>query len=179
MAEFGNIDFGVGEGGGKLKVAVIRYGLAILLFGGMGAGGALLGHYMGSSPQQAHADEVVEEAEQEPVAGEDSDYSYYEEFEPVTVTLNEPGGNRFLRVSFDLRIKSDDFAQAKSAIEAKKRELTDWMIRFLSSLPLNEVRGEKSINRIRRKVQDRFNDQLWPKARPRINDVLIKEFTVQ
>jgi flagellar basal body-associated protein FliL len=61
----------------------------------------------------------------------------------------------------------------------KSHEMNNYLIIYLSNLSLEEVRGEKNINRVLREVQDSLNDRLWPGGKPLISKVSLKEWIVQ
>jgi hypothetical protein len=50
---------------------------------------------------------------------------------------------------------------------------------YLSSLGLEDIRGDKNLRSIQSRVREVFNENLFPGAKPQIKNVLIKEFPVQ
>ncbi len=155
-------------GAGVLAVAVIA-GFAT---------GRLLG-----GPKRAKADAAQEQTAYpvEQQATEDSAGEYeYVEFEPITVNLDEPRLARYIRAKITLAIeKKDQWKQACALIEQKRPELKNGLNLFFAGCSLEDVRGEKKLNRLRRQIQDLMNDRLWPNAKPMIDHVLFIEFAVQ
>ena len=183
-----DIDFGIKDkekgGNEQLKKLLFRYGIiagVVIVFGVVGFG---LGKLLKPGPETAAADvggnmedagadnsEVLEEIK-------NSDEYAYKELEPITVTLNERRGNRYLRCTMLLKIKKPDEKVVATLMEKNKAEIQDWLLRYLSSLTVSDVLGQKNINRVRRRIGDEMNELLWPQGRPRIVEVLLKEFNV-
>jgi flagellar basal body-associated protein FliL len=109
---------------------------------------------------------------------EDPDQTHYD-LEPIIINLNEPQATRYLRVIFSLAINDDDYSTAEAAIIKKSYKINNYLLIYLSNLSLEEVRGAKNINRVRREVQDSLNDRLWPGEKPLIASVSLKEWIVQ
>jgi flagellar basal body-associated protein FliL len=103
----------------------------------------------------------------------------YIDFEPITVNLNEPRLARYVRATVTLALKEDSEKAAAAAIEKKKPELKNYLTVYLAGCTLEDVRGPRNLNRIRREMQDALNDQLWPDGKGLIDHVLFKEFAVQ
>ncbi|MFW6062419.1 MAG: flagellar basal body-associated FliL family protein, partial [Planctomycetota bacterium] len=168
-----------GDDGPDKKKLLLRLGMMALVML-LSIGGGLLASAVTGGPESAEAADEQEKSQEENAPPSDAgEWSYYEDFEPTVVTLNEPRVDRYLRAAIILKFRAGDFARAKGRIENRKRELTDWMIRYLSGLSLDEVRGQKNINRIRRKIKDALNEELWPEGRGRIEEVLMEEFAIQ
>lgn len=181
-----------GAGGGGKKLMLVRLGLMVLVVGigvagGFGLGGAL--HRAGPSDADAASEE-------RPAAGghggesggghgaskggssTNDEYTYID-FAPITVNLDEPRLARYVRATIIIATKNSHADQTKPAIEKKMKELHNWLTVYLAGRKLEDVRGEKNLNRIRREIQDSFNEQLWPGKPPMIDHVLFKEFAVQ
>jgi flagellar basal body-associated protein FliL len=105
---------------------------------------------------------------------DDPDQTHYD-LEPIVINLNEPQVTRYLRVIFSLAINDDDYSAAEADIIKKSHEMNNYLIIYLSNLSLEEVRGKKNINRVRREVQDSLNDRLWPGGKPLIASVSLKQ----
>ena len=121
---------------------------------------------------------AADEPKKDKPATDDVDRSYFD-LEPIVINPNEPQVTRFLRVTFSLAIGKDDFSDAEALIKKKTNEIQNWLITYLCDLSLEDVRGAKSINRVRREVQDLLNDKLWPDSRPMIVSISLKEWIVQ
>jgi flagellar basal body-associated protein FliL len=182
-----DIDFGIKDkdgGGNEQKKMLVRIGIiagVVVVFGLVGFG---LGKLLKPGPQEAVAD-GAEAREQEAIDNsevleqiENSEEYAYKELEAITVTLNERRGNRYLRCTMLLKIKKPDEKVVNTMLEKNKAEIQDWLLRYLSSLTVSDVLGQKNINRVRRRIGDEMNELLWPQGRPRIVEVLLKEFNV-
>lgn len=164
------------EGGASRHLIWAGIGLAVVALGA--AGGLLTGGIVRApSPRAANA-EMPETPGPQTREGETEQYVYHD-FEPVTVNLDEPRLPRYIRATITVAVAAADNAGASKVIERRKPELKHWLTVYLAGLSLDEVRGSKKLNRIRREIEDAFNEQLWPDERPRINHVLFKEFAVQ
>ena len=54
-----------------------------------------------------------------------------------------------------------------------------WLTVYLASLHLEDIRGDNNLKRIQSQVMDAFNEKLFPDSKPKIKNVLFKEFAVQ
>jgi flagellar basal body-associated protein FliL len=94
--------------------------------------------------------------------------------------LDEPGVTRYVRVSIILELSSQlDSINGETFLEEKKIILQDWMTTYLAGLSLEDVRGSRSLNRIKREVVDQFNQLLFGPDKAYVEKVLFKEFAVQ
>jgi len=109
--------------------------------------------------------------------GEQTQFQY-KDFETITVNLDEPRLARYARATITVAVLPDDFEEVSALIDNKMPVLRDWLTVYLASCTLDDVRGSANLNRIRREILDAFNQQLWPDQKPKIHDVLFKEFTV-
>ncbi|HUT02217.1 MAG TPA: flagellar basal body-associated FliL family protein [Phycisphaerae bacterium] len=174
---------GPGAAGLGLKL-VVRVGLmvAVLAVGAV-AGYALGGLLRGSPPADPNGGPsdpypMAEEYPTSPgVASEEYEYIH---FEPIIANLNLPRLERYIRATITFAIrKGETQAVAKKKIEDNTAELRNHLNGYLSGQTLEDVRGPKNLNRIRREILERCNELIWPKRRPLIDHVLFKEFTVQ
>jgi len=78
-----------------------------------------------------------------------------------------------------LAFKPENFKLATETIEKRLPELRSRLTVYLSGCTLEDVRGPKNLNRIRREIQDSLNRDLWPGGNPLIEEVFFKEFVVQ
>ena len=160
---------------GKPLVKMLLLLTIVAAAGGGGFAAALLA----GAPDSAEAEDLVEDEFED--GGDDVGYEYIP-FEPVTVNLNEDNSTRYLRTTLVMAIRKDsrnDIAKITKAIAAGQHELTNALTVYLSGRTLDDVRGEESLNRIRRAIKDKFNNKLWGEGRPRIDQILFKEFKVQ
>ena len=105
---------------------------------------------------------------------------WYYELDPVVANLNEPGVTRYVRATFTLEISPEiDEKKGTDFLNEKKPVLTNWLTVYLSSLSLNDIRGDKNLRSIQSRVCEGLNEILFPNSKPQIEHVLIKEFPVQ
>ncbi len=163
---------------------VLRIGLMVGVILVFGVGGFFMGKLLRADPETAAGaqDPIQQEAAQDDAKAlanlDESDGYTYHQLEPITVTLNVRRGNRYLRTTLLLKVKKADSSIVEKTLEKNKAEIQDWMLRYLSSLTVTDVLGQKNINRIRRRIRDELNELLWPNSRPRVDEVLLKEFNV-
>ena len=69
--------------------------------------------------------------------------------------------------------------EGKAFLDEKKPVLINWLTVYLSSLSLDDIRGDRNLRSIQSHVRDAFNEQLFPDSQAQIKQVLIKEFPVQ
>ncbi len=104
----------------------------------------------------------------------------YDAMEPVLANLDEPGVTRYVRVSISLEISPElDPEKGTVFLEQRAMVLRDWLTTYFAGLSLEDVRGSRNLNRIKRDVQDQFNQLLFPDAKPFIRQILFREFAVQ
>jgi flagellar basal body-associated protein FliL len=104
----------------------------------------------------------------------------YTKMDPIVANLDEPGVTRYVRVSIILELSSQlDSINGETFLEEKKIILQDWMTTYLAGLSLEDVRGSRSLNRIKREVVDQFNQLLFGPDKAYVEKVLFKEFAVQ
>jgi flagellar basal body-associated protein FliL len=104
----------------------------------------------------------------------------YDTMEPVLANLDEPGVTRYVRVTVSLELSPEmDQEKGKAFLDQRTMLLRDWLTTYFAGLSLEEVRGSRNLNRIKREVQDQFNTLLFPGTKPLIQQVLFKEFAVQ
>lgn len=173
-----------GGGGGFNAAVLIRVAILVgtVAVGSVG-GYAIGGLFGGSAPADANQAAQPEAAPASvpptsaDIANEDFEYV---DFERITANLDDARLARYIAATITLAIRKDkDRAAALARIEKKKREMRNWLHVYLSGLTLETVRGPKNLNRIRRDVEEAFNQLLWPDSRPLIDHVLFKEFAVQ
>lgn len=105
---------------------------------------------------------------------------WYYDLDPVVANLNEPTVTRYVRASLTLEMSSEmDAKKGAAFLDEKKPILVNWLTVYLSSLSLEDVRGDKNLRSIQAHIRDAFNEQLFPDSPSQIKQVLIKEFPVQ
>jgi flagellar basal body-associated protein FliL len=104
----------------------------------------------------------------------------YDTMEPVLANLDEPGVTRYVRITISLEISPEmDPEKGKAFLDQRTMVLRDWLTTYFAGLSLEDVRGSRNLNRIKRNVQDQFNELLFPGTKPFVRQVLFREFAVQ
>jgi flagellar basal body-associated protein FliL len=113
-------------------------------------------------------------------SAEGSGEVWYYDLDPVVANLNEPSVTRYVRASLTLEMSADmDIKKGTAFLDEKKPILINWLNVYLSSLGLEDIRGDNNLRSIQSHVRDAFNEKLFPDSRPQIKQILIKEFPVQ
>ena len=127
-----------------------------------------------------NAQSLPDELKADNDSAEDSSRVWYYDLDPVVANLNEPTVTRYVRASFTLEMSADmDAKDGTAFLDEKKPVLINWLTVYLSSLSLDDIRGDKNLRSIQSHVRDAFNEKLFPDAKAQIKQVLIKEFPVQ
>ena len=104
----------------------------------------------------------------------------YDTMEPVLANLDEPGVTRYVRVTVSLELSPQmDQEKGKAFLDQRTMLLRDWLTTYFAGLSLEDVRGSRNLNRIKREVQEQFNTLLFPGTTPFVQQVFFKEFAVQ
>jgi flagellar basal body-associated protein FliL len=174
---------------GKTELLIYAVVIVGVLIAGS-AGGLIAGKIFGPAKAGAgttdeQGERVVEMGEQpkalspaEQHAEKDAANLTYYDLNRLTVTLNEPGMARYVAVTVTLAMSKADESAATKAIEAAKPTLINQLTVYLAGCSLEDVRGPKNMNRMRREMLDIINSVVWPDQRPLVVDVLFKEFAV-
>jgi flagellar basal body-associated protein FliL len=105
---------------------------------------------------------------------------WYYDLDPVMANLNEPTVTRYVRASLTLEMSANmDVKKGTAFLDEKKPILVNWLTVYLSSLGLEDIRGDKNLRSIQSHIRDAFNEKLFPDSQSQIKQVLIKEFPVQ
>ncbi len=167
-------DEAAGGGPGKFRQLLVLAAGVVAIAAGAGYGTAMLTGCGEPESAQARTEPRVNRV----VDAEGREY-HYEDFEPITVNLDEPRLARYICIELTLAVPITDYdAPTEQLLTAKKRVLRDWLTVYFASCTLDDVRGAVNLNRLRREVLDAFNEQLWPGKKGRIHKVLFKKFTV-
>ncbi|MHC4132016.1 MAG: flagellar basal body-associated FliL family protein [Planctomycetota bacterium] len=127
--------------------------------------------------QQLEIDKLLTE---NTVEGPKSWYYNPQESLVVIANLNEPGVNRYVRMSLIVEVSSAvDQIKGTAFLDEKKPLLVNYLTVYLSSLSVEDVRGDKNLKRIQSQIKDLLNEKLFPDAKPQITSVLFKEFSIQ
>ena len=167
--------------GGFLQWIIIA--VVVVLFAGAGFGLSRLLVGFGTT-EAAGSYEQDQSAQVEDLTAADSETdskkSCYYHLEPIVANLNVPDVTRYVRVSLTLEISSEISEKKCFAfIDERIPVLTSWLTVYLTSLSLEDIRGDRNLKRIQSQVLDAFNERLFPDSKPQIKQVLFKEFAVQ
>lgn len=135
-----------------------------------GLGFALFTYVLPSANGTSSAAEVAEAVDETPA---------FVPFGEVVVNLADQRMSRYLRLKITMQVYGSDVEQATADVELHQAILRNWLLGYLSNLQLEDIRGAAGQNRIRREVQNKFNDVLSPDGVDVVHDILFEEFTVQ
>lgn len=156
-------------GGVVLFCAGAGFGLGRLFAGSRAAAEAL------PKEQQQAGELAADDA-----SADDAGKTWYYDLDPVVANLNEPSVTRYVRATFTLELSNEmDKKKGTAFLDEKKPILINWLTVYLSSLRLDDIRGDKNLKSIQSHVCEAFNEKLFPDSKPQIKQVLIKEFPVQ
>jgi flagellar basal body-associated protein FliL len=114
------------------------------------------------------------------VDGPSDGKSWYYDLESVVANLNEPGVSRYVRVGLTLEVDSSmDEKDGVLFFDERQPLLKHRLMLYLSNLTIEDLRGEENLRHLPTQIADEFNRQLFPNAKPRINHILFKEFSIQ
>ncbi len=158
----------------------IIMGFVVVISAGAGFG---LGSIFAGSAEGDPNSATQVGTEDEDVADQNgADETVFYQFDPVTATINEPGLTRYVRITLNLEIPQEenyDPEKGPPYLAENRPLLTDWLQGYLSDQTLEDLRGERNINRMKADIRDAFNEILFPDSKPKIKKVLFKEFAIQ
>ncbi|MHC4264400.1 MAG: flagellar basal body-associated FliL family protein [Planctomycetota bacterium] len=171
--------------GGFLFGIILAVVVAISAGAGLGVGRIFAKSKAQSAPteqttpmeqkQQLEIDKLLTES-----SAEDSKSWYYPNLDPIIANLNEPGVNRYVRMSLIMEVNSAvDQVKGTAFLDEKKPLLVNYLTVYLSSLSIQDVRGDKNLKRIQSQIKDLLNEKLFPDSKPQITSILFKEFSIQ
>jgi flagellar basal body-associated protein FliL len=132
------------------------------------------------SGSEADAQSQTHDLKADNDSADDSGNVWYYDLDPVVANLNEPAITRYVRASLTLEMSADmDVKKGTALLEMKKPVLINWLTVYLSSLSLEDIRGDKNLRSIQSHIRDAFSEKLFPDSKSKIKQVLIKEFPVQ
>ena len=105
---------------------------------------------------------------------------WYYPLDPVVVNLDVPGVTRYLRASITIELSPDiDSEQGTVFLGEKALILRDQLRTYFADLGLEQVRGRRNLDRIKKQIREIFNELLFPDGKPYITGIFLKEFAVQ
>lgn len=99
--------------------------------------------------------------------------------EAVASLGGEANANRYIGINLTFQVDEDEAADIQLKIDTRRAVLMTWLLGHLSDKGIDDVRGAAGQNRLRREIQDEFNDLLFDDHVDRIRDVLFEEFKIQ
>ena len=172
----------------SLVARLLPWMVMIAVVGLCAGGGFSLGRLFAGSrtPQAADSDpnsaaaSQVEDLKADSDSAKGSDKVWYYDLDPVVANLNEPTVTRYVRASLTFEMSSElDVKKGTAFLDEKKPILINWLTVYLSSLGLEDIRGDNNLRSIQSQIRDAFNEELFPDSKSQILQVLIKEFPVQ
>ncbi|MBN1124145.1 MAG: flagellar basal body-associated FliL family protein [Sedimentisphaerales bacterium] len=104
----------------------------------------------------------------------------YEIQEPIIANLDEPGVTRYIRASITLQVSSEmNKENGPVFLQEKELVIRDTIHAFFSDLSLEDVRGRRNIERIKKQIREIINEQLFSESKPFILEIYFREFAVQ
>jgi flagellar protein FliL len=165
------------EGGGAKGGGGGGLGLVALVVGVLNLGGTgFVAFKVIKAPSAAHA--VAEKGGEH---GEKGEAGKKEEpvlpavaLDPFVVNLNEPGSNRYLKASVEVEVTDPPAAEE---LKNRKRAVRDDLLRYLSSLTVNDTLGEAAKSKMEAQMLARIDKQIGEKKRVHrvfFNDLMIQ-----
>ncbi|MCT4657305.1 MAG: flagellar basal body-associated FliL family protein [Cohaesibacter sp.] len=153
-----------GRGGGKKKlIIIIALALVVLLGGGAAA------YFLFFNEPAAEVVEPENDPDAEPEAK-----AYFLDLPEMTVNLNSKNRRaQYLRVKIALELVSEEQA---AKIEPFLPRVLDAFQVYLRELRTSDLEGSAGLFRLKRELQKRINDAVYP---VKVNDILFKEILIQ
>ena len=167
----------------SLIARLLQKVIIVVVVGVFAGAGFTLARLLAGSPE-SQTTGGAEQGQSENMDAEDSEDGsqkcWYYHMEPVIANLDVDDVTRYVKASLTLEISVDvDEKEGTAFIDEKKPILTNWLTVYLASLHLEDIRGDSNLKRIQSQVMDAFNEKLFPDSKPKIKNVLFKEFAVQ
>jgi flagellar basal body-associated protein FliL len=167
-----------GSGGIKGLLPVIAIVLGVLNTAALGYGIYSVQKFFKSMDEKQAVAEKDTEDEEETEDGEEVEEEVPAgpilAIDPFVANLNEPGTSRYLRTTFELEMVDQ---AAIDAFNKNKSKTRNKVLTYLASLSVAETRGEKNLEKIRRDVIQRINEELG--GEEKVLNLFFKDFVVQ
>ena len=163
-------------GSGKLVTILVVLNTLLILAGG--------GYFMfikkDPPPQIINKDstkkkEVKKEKKEDEDEGDTKEFGESHEYKGIIVNLNEPGGNRMLKISIVFEFKAKK-KKLKEALTKREAQIRSEIIMYLSGLSFNQTTGSANKELILKTIKKKVNSVL---TEGKIRKVFFKEFVVQ
>lgn len=170
-----NEDVKPSGGSGKLVTILVLLNTVLILVGG----GYLLFIKQDPPPQVINENannKKVEKNKQKEDDDEDSKaFGDTQEYKGIIVNLNEPGGNRMLKISITFEFKAKN-KKLKEALTKRESQIRSVIIMYLSGLSYVQTTGSANKELILKTIKKQVNKVL---QEGKIRKVFFKEFVVQ
>ncbi|MBF0158795.1 MAG: flagellar basal body-associated FliL family protein [Magnetococcales bacterium] len=165
--EAGQEAAGGGGGGGIVRIVILV--VPALLIGLAG------GYFIGQKLATKHAEETEKKEPQAAPTPKDPAELVGEMFklEPFLVNLNEPRGNRYLKVTVQLEMGN---AAMKAEVERRQAQIRDIILSLMSSKTTQDLQAPEGKFRLRDELLSRINAQLINGS---VTRVYFTEFVIQ
>jgi flagellar FliL protein len=160
-----------GKGGGGSPLTLVALVVGVLNLGGTG----FVAFKILKAPPAAAA--AAEEG------GEGGEHGKKEEkmvelpavpLDPFVVNLNEPGSSRYLKATVEVEVTDNPAAEE---LKVRKRAVRDDLLRYLSSLKVDDTLGEANKTKMEEQMLARIDKQIGEKKRVHrvfFNDLMIQ-----
>ena len=161
-----------GAGGGGGGLGLIAMVIGVLNLGGTGF---VAFKVMKAPPAVAAADAAGGEGGEHGKKKEEKEVELPAvALDPFVVNLNEPGSNRYLKASVEVEVTDNP---AVEELKVKKRAVRDDLLRYLSSLKVDDTLGEANKAKMEEQMLARIDKQIGEKKRVHrvfFNDLMIQ-----
>jgi flagellar protein FliL len=102
-------------------------------------------------------------------------------FGDVVVNLSEERMTRYLRIKIAVRVEAENEAEVTELLTKHKAGVKSRIITHLAGKSLKDVSGQQGVNRLKRELLERFEDELNPSGHGHghVREVLFEEFVIQ
>ena len=161
-------------GGGKLVTILVLLNTVLIIAGGV----YML--FFKKEPQVQVIDKELQKKKEEVKKEEEDDddpkeFGETQEYKGIVVNLNEPGGNRMLKVSLVFEYKAKN-KKLKEALTKREAQIRSEIIMYLSSLSYVQTTGSANKEIILKTIKKKVNNIL---TEGKVRKVFFKEFVVQ
>ena len=156
------------------KILIILIGVVMILM--LGLGGGLFMMWNKLSAMETRSQNSAEEAEQ---GDQDSSVPVDKLLGPIfsldtfIVNLADKGGKRYLRMTIDLELDSEEL---ESEVKKRLPQVRDSILTILPTKRFDDISSAKGKTALRDQMLERINGLL---ARGRVTNIYFKEFVVQ
>jgi flagellar protein FliL len=156
------------------KLLIILIGVIMVLMLGLGGGLFMMWNKLSAMETQAKSEtEDGDEVDQDPPVPVEELLGPIFPLDTFIVNLADKGGKRYLRISIDLELDSEEL---ESEVEKRLPQVRDSILTILPSKRFEDISSTKGKTELRDQMLERINGLL---ARGQITNIYFKEFVVQ